>query len=97
MKIVLSNHPSSTAMDGFGTRIVNVNNSTPQLRQVLLDQVTELVNGFVEGRYAVQNMSNDEFVFADLERRAGRLYAERRGERVSIQLSARVPARLVSR
>jgi hypothetical protein len=57
---------SGTRTDGFGTMIVNVNNSTPQLRQVLLDQVTELMAGFVEGRYSVKNMSNDEFVFAEL-------------------------------
>jgi hypothetical protein len=67
VKILLSNNPSGTAVDGFGTRIVNVNNSTLQLRQVLLDHVTELVYGFVEGRYSVKNMSNDEFVFAELD------------------------------
>ena len=67
MKIVLSNKPSGTGVDGFGTMIVNVNNSTPQLRQVVLDHVTELVTGFVEGRYSVKNMSNDEFVFAELD------------------------------
>jgi hypothetical protein len=67
VKIVLSNNPSGTTMDGFGARIVNVNNSTPQLRQVLLDHVTDLVNGFVEGRYSVKNMSNGEFVFAELD------------------------------
>jgi hypothetical protein len=67
VKIVLSNNPSGTGVDGFGTRIVNINNSTPQLQQALLDHVTELVTGFVEGRYSVKNMSNDEFVFAELD------------------------------
>jgi hypothetical protein len=67
VKIVLSNNPSGTAVDGFGTLIVNVDNSTPQLRQVVLDHVTELVTGFVEGRYSVKNMSNGEFVFAELD------------------------------
>lgn len=66
-KIVLSNAPSGTEVDGFGTRIINVNNSTPQLRQVLLDHVTELVNGFVEGRYSIKSISNDEFVFVELD------------------------------
>jgi hypothetical protein len=66
VKIVLSNNPSGTGVDGFGTMIVNVNNSTPQLRQAILDQVTELVNGFVEGRYSIKSMSTDEFVFAEL-------------------------------
>ncbi len=66
MKIVLSNNPSGTGVDGFGTRIVNINNSTPQLQQVILDHIAELVNGFIEGRYSIKNMSNDEFVFAEL-------------------------------
>ena len=66
VKIVLSNAPSGTTTDGFGTRIVNVNSFTPHLQQVLFDELTELVNGFVEGRYSIKNMSNDEFVFAEL-------------------------------
>jgi hypothetical protein len=66
VKIILSNDPSGTGMDGFGTRIVNVNKFTPQLQQVLLDQLTELVSGFVEGRYSIKNMSNGDFVFAEL-------------------------------
>jgi hypothetical protein len=67
VKIVLSKDTSGTGVDGFGTRIFNVNNSTPQLQQVLLDHVTELVNGFVEGRYSIKNMSNDELVFVELD------------------------------
>nr|MBA2559598.1 hypothetical protein [Propionibacteriales bacterium] len=50
-----------------GTMIVNVNNSTPQLQQILLDHVSDLMTGFVEGRYSLKNMSNDEFVFAELD------------------------------
>src|SRR5260370_13525344 len=67
VKLVLSNNPTGTGVDGFGTMIVNVDSSTPQLRQVILDQVTELVNGFVEGRYSIKNMSNDELVFVELD------------------------------
>src|SRR5262249_12190939 len=66
VKIVLSNDPSGTGVDGFGTMIVNVNNSTPQLKQVILDHITEVVNGFVEGRYSIKSMSTDEFVYAEL-------------------------------
>ena len=66
VKLVLSNAPSSTGVDGFGTMIRTINNSTPQLRQVILDHVTELVNGFVEGRYSIKNMSNEDFVFAEV-------------------------------
>ncbi len=66
VKIIISSAPSGTSTDGFGTRIVNVNNFTPHLKQVLLDQLTELVSGFIEGRYSIKNLSTDEFVFAEL-------------------------------
>ncbi len=67
VKLVLSNAPSGTSTDGFGTLIRNINNSTPQLNQVILDGVTELVNEFVEGRCSIKNMSNDEFVCVELD------------------------------
>ena len=67
VKIVLSNAPSGTATDGFGTRIINVNNFTPHLQQVILDELTELVSGFIEGRYSIKNVSNDELVFVELD------------------------------
>lgn len=66
VKIVLSNAPSGTSTDGFGTRIVNINNYTPHLRQVLVDELTELMSGFIEGRYSLNNISNDDFVFVEL-------------------------------
>lgn len=64
--LVLSNAPSGTATDGFGTRIINVNNFTPHLQQVILDELTELVSGFIEGRYSIKNMSNGELVLVEL-------------------------------
>lgn len=66
VKIVLSNTPSGTSTDGFGTRIVNVNNYTPHLQQVLVDELTELMSGFIEGRYSIKNMSSDDLVFVEL-------------------------------
>lgn len=66
VKIVLSNAPSGTSTDGFGTRIVSINNYTPHLQQVLVDELTELMSGFIEGRYSLNNMSNDDFVFVEL-------------------------------
>lgn len=67
VKIVLSNAPSATGSDGFGTRIININNLTPHLQRVLLDELTELVSGFIEGRYSIKNISTDDFVFAELD------------------------------
>ena len=67
VKIILSNAPSGTGADAWGTRIINVNNSTPYLQRVLMDHLTELVNGFVEGRYSIKTISNKEMVFAELD------------------------------
>jgi hypothetical protein len=66
VKIVLSNALSGTGTDGFGTRIVDVNNFTPHLQQVLLDELWELVSGFIEGRYSIKNFGNEESVFIEL-------------------------------
>ncbi|KKM02179.1 hypothetical protein LCGC14_1787030 [marine sediment metagenome] len=65
VKIVLSSAPSGTGRDGFGTRIINVNNATPHLQQVLLDHLTELVSGFIEGRYSMKCLSDGELVFVE--------------------------------
>jgi hypothetical protein len=67
VKIVLSKDPSGVGVDGFGTHIFNVQKSTPQLQQAILDRVGELVTGFVEGRFSIKNMSNEEFVFVELD------------------------------
>lgn len=67
VKIILSDGPSGTSTDGFGTRIVNVNRITPHLQQVLLNELTELVSGFIEGRYSIKNSSTEDFVFAELD------------------------------
>ena len=67
VKITLSNSPSCTRLDGFGTRIVNISTFTPHLQRVLQDELTELVSGFVEGRYSVKNVSTEDVVFAELD------------------------------
>jgi hypothetical protein len=64
---VLSNNASGVAYDGFGTHIINIQKSTPQLRRVILDHVGEVVAGFVEGRYSIKNMSNEELVFVEMD------------------------------
>jgi hypothetical protein len=66
MKIVLSNAPSGTGSDGFGTRIININRSTPRLEQVLMDHLAELVSAFIEGRCSLKTISTHDFVFIEL-------------------------------
>jgi hypothetical protein len=66
VRIVLSNAPSGTGNDGAGTRIVHINNYTPHLREVIADELVEVLNGFVEGRYSMSGLSTDDFVFIQL-------------------------------
>ncbi len=66
VKIILSDAPSSVGMDGFGTRIVNVNRQSQHLQRVIVDELTELVSGFVEGRYSIKSMGNDDSTLAQL-------------------------------
>lgn len=49
-KIILSNMPSGVRFDGFGSKIINISNSTPQLEQVLMDRVTELMADLSRGK-----------------------------------------------
>lgn len=67
VKIVLSNDESGFVRDGFGTHIINIQKSTPQLRQVILDHVGEVVAGFVEGRFSMKNTSNEDLVFVEMD------------------------------
>jgi hypothetical protein len=66
VKIILSYAPSGTRTDGFGTRIISVENFTPHLQQVLLDELTELVSGFIKGRYSFKNRRDDEICSTNL-------------------------------
>jgi hypothetical protein len=67
VKIVLSNNATGVGVDEFGTHIFNIQKSIPQLQQAILDHVSETVNGFIEGRYSLKNLSNGDFVFAELD------------------------------
>ena len=67
VKIVLSNNASGTGSDGFGTHIMNIQKSTPQLQQVVIDHVGEAVAGFIEGRYSIKNTSNEDILFVELD------------------------------
>ena len=67
VKIAISNEPSGTATDGFGTKIVIINSETVNLGQAVLDQLMEFLSGFIEGRYSIKNISTDELVMAELD------------------------------
>lgn len=56
----------SLGYDGFGTRIVMVNSYSPNLLKVILDEVYELVSGFLEGQYAIKCLSAKEMVYVVL-------------------------------
>jgi hypothetical protein len=66
VKIILTNEPSGTGRDGFGTHIINIDNATPQLEQVLLDKLSEVMDGFLEGRFSLKNIGTDDMTFVEL-------------------------------
>lgn len=66
VKIALSQGPSGTDVDGFGTRIVRINALTPHLQQVIVDELNDLIGGFVEGRYSIKNMATEGLTFVEL-------------------------------
>jgi hypothetical protein len=68
VKIVISSSPSGIGSDGFGTRIVNVSKFTPHLQKVLTDELTDLVFGFLEGRYSIGTLAFGEYVMVELNR-----------------------------
>jgi len=65
VKVILSDAPSGVWAES-GDRIVNVNRFTPHLTQVLVDELMEVVSGFVEGRYSIKSVTDGVRVFADL-------------------------------
>jgi hypothetical protein len=66
-KIVLSNALTGKAKDGFGTDILNICLAdTDHFEPVLMEELTKLVCGFIEGKAYITNMGNDEFTFLDL-------------------------------
>lgn len=66
VKLVLSNAPSGVSTDGFGTKIIRISNYTPHLKQAVLDEVTSIVSGFIEGRYSLNNMSSRESTLIEI-------------------------------
>ena len=53
-------------MDGFGTRVLNINNSTDQLEQVLMDRLESLMREFIEGKASIKSMVNNAVTYVEL-------------------------------
>jgi hypothetical protein len=65
-KIILSGNPTGEFVDGFGTHILNINNSTPNLELVLMDTLTQLMCEFIEGKASIKTLGNDDIAFVEL-------------------------------
>ncbi len=65
-KIILSGQPSSEFIDGFGTHIFNINNTTANLGHVLVEELTKLMCDFIEGKVSIKSIENDSLVYVDL-------------------------------
>lgn len=66
VKVTISNRPSGTAVDGFGTRIINVNEATPHLEHALMTAVTTLVSDYLEGKVSMMNSESRDVTFIEL-------------------------------
>lgn len=60
-KIILSNAPSGRTSD-----LVNISLSTDHLEEVLMEELSNLMFEFVEGKVSIVAMSNDNATFVDL-------------------------------
>lgn len=58
-KIILTNAPSQV-INGSGELTFNISNSTPQIELVLQSKLTEVVFGFLEGRYGIKTMTIEQ-------------------------------------
>jgi hypothetical protein len=68
-EIILSNAPTGWGTDGFGSRYLNIDLSkTDHFEQVLMEELTNLVCEYIEGKAYLSNMGNDGFTFLDLSR-----------------------------
>ena len=64
-KIRLSSQPTGEVGDGR-IHILNINNSTPNLEQVVMDALTKLMCEFIEGKALLTNVGNDDLTFVKL-------------------------------
>lgn len=65
-KIILSNAPTGEGVARFGTLIQNINLSTPNLEQVLMDEMSKLMYDYIEGRISLKTVSSDTTAFVQL-------------------------------
>jgi len=65
-KIILTSNQTQTLIDGFGTVLLNINNTTPNLEHVLADKLTDLMCEFIEGKVSIKNIGNDDMTFVQL-------------------------------
>ena len=65
-KIVLSNAPSGEGYDGFGTRLIFLNNNEPHLEHKLTSCLHRLVCDFIEGKAAIKCIGNSKKVLVEL-------------------------------
>jgi hypothetical protein len=66
VKLVIAPVKSGITVDRFGMRVTVIDSSTPKLAEVLLDEVTELVSGFIEGRYSLNTTTSGAMTLVDL-------------------------------
>ncbi len=65
-KVILSNDPDGEAIDGFGSRVVNLWLGRPNVEQVLMRVLKQLMSDFMEGKASITCYNNDDLTFVKL-------------------------------
>lgn len=65
VKVILADAPTQEDSSG-GTKLFLISNATAHLEHVLLTTLTQVMCGFVEGRYSLNCFTTPDFVFVDL-------------------------------
>jgi hypothetical protein len=68
VRIIITSGPSGRGVDGFATRIVNISKFTPHIQKVIMDELTEVVFGFLEGRYSISTLTFGDTVMIELDK-----------------------------
>lgn len=65
-KIVLSNSPTGDTVDRFGTSLRFIDINTPHLEQVLMEEVSQLIFDYLEGKVGIKCFGNENLSFVEL-------------------------------
>ena len=65
-KIIVSELPLASARDSVGMRTIFIDKTAPHFAEMLFERLYEVASGFIEGRYSLKTISNEELEFVQI-------------------------------